>query len=173
VLASWTILRRAIIGLALVSVPVLSAGAESRPIWPPEWALDHGLVQTSLYTRHFNPRPEHNNQQELISVELHNPQRWLAGGARFLNSFDQEAIYLYAGRVFPFWQPGENLTFRAKLTAGLLHGYRGEHQDNIPLNRYGIAPAALPSVGLQWGRFEADLIAFGAAGAMIIGGVRF
>lgn len=141
--------------------------------WPPVLEVEHVLLQTSLYTRHFNPQPDHNNQQELISLELHNPQRWLVGGARFLNSFHQEAVYLYAGREFPFWEPSEQVTVRAKLTAGLLHGYRGEYQDNIPFNRYGTAPAALPSIGVQWGRFEGDLIVFGTAGAMVIAGIRF
>lgn len=150
-----------------------AAIAEQQPIWPPQLEVSHVLLQTSLYTRHFNPQPDHNNHQELISLELHNPQRWLVGGARFLNSFSQEAIYLYAGREFPFWKPTGNVTVRAKLSAGLLHGYRGEHQDNIPFNRYGTAPAALPSLGVQWGRFETDLIVFGTAGAMIIGGIRF
>jgi len=175
---SWKSCCRAVRSFALIPLLALLAApaalaAERQPIWPPVLEVNHVLLQTSLYTRHFNPQPEHNNTQELISLELHNPQRWLVGGARFLNSFDQEAIYLYAGREFPFWEPSDNVTVRAKLTAGLLHGYRGEYQDNIPFNRYGTAPAALPSVGVQWGRFETDLIVFGTAGAMIIGGIRF
>ena len=172
---SWKSECRAVaaLALALLTAPATLAAEAREPIWPPVIEVEHVLLQTSLYTRHFNPQPDHNNTQELISLELHNPQRWLVGGARFLNSFDQEAIYLYAGREFPFWEPSDNVTVRAKLTAGLLHGYRGEYQDNIPFNRYGTAPAALPSVGVQWGRFETALIVFGTAGAMIIGGIRF
>lgn len=172
---AWTKTRRlvgACLALALL-LPSKAVMSEQQPNWPPQREVSHVLLQTSLYTRHFNPQPDHNNHQELISLELHNPQRWLVGGARFLNSFDQEAIYLYAGREFPFWEPSDNVTVRAKLTAGILHGYRGEYQDNIPFNRYGTAPAALPSLGVQWGRFEADLIVFGTAGAMILGGIRF
>ncbi|QJQ94973.1 MULTISPECIES: hypothetical protein [Halomonadaceae] len=138
-----------------------------------DYQLDHVLVQTSLYTRHFSPDPSHNNDQELISLELHTPDRWLAGGARFINSHDQESFYVYVGREFPFWQPSENFEIRGKLTGGLLHGYRGEYRDNIPLNRYGTAPALLPSVGMRWGPIEADLIVFGTAGMMVLGGVRF
>ncbi|MDX5376058.1 MAG: hypothetical protein LPK08_00865 [Halomonas sp.] len=165
--------RVGLLGLALALLVAPASQARQEPIWPPVPDLEHVLVQTSLYTRHFDPQPDHNNQQELIGIELHNSQRWLAGGARFLSSFDQEAFYLYVGREFPLWEPTDNVTVRAKLSAGLLHGYRGEYQDNIPFNRYGTAPAALPSVGLRWGRFETDLIVFGAAGAMAIGGVRF
>ncbi|WP_245904573.1 hypothetical protein [Billgrantia lactosivorans] len=155
----------------MLSLPVCQAA--QHPSWPPRLELDHALLQTSLVTRHFDSQPDHNDRQELIGLELHNPQRWLVGAARFLTSFDQEAFYLYGGREFPLWHPSDNVTVRAKLTAGLLHGYRGEYQDNIPFNRYGTAPAALPSVGLQWGRVEVDLVVFGTAGAMIIGGIRF
>ena len=164
---------------ALLLAPLPAASAEKsngwreRLDWPPAMELDHVLVQTSLYTRHFSPEPDHHNQQELIGLELHNSQHWLVGGARFLNSFKQESFFLYAGREFPFWEPHPSITARAKLSAGLLHGYRGEHRDKIPFNHFGTAPAALPSVGLQWGRFETDLIMFGTAGAMIIGGIRF
>lgn len=166
-------MRRSFIALAAFMLASPALRAEQNPIWPPTLELDHVLLQTSLYTHHFDPEPDHNDQQNLIGIELHNPQRWLVGGARFLSSFDQAALYLYAGREFPIWEPTDNVTVRGKLTAGLLHGYRGEYQDNIPLNRYGTAPAALPSVGLQWGRFETDLIVFGTAGAMVIGGIRF
>ncbi|WP_444679049.1 hypothetical protein [Halomonas sp. E19] len=89
---------------ATLAVPAAQAqpsGQASPSIWPPVLEVEHVLLQTSLYTRHFNPQPDHNNTQELISLELHNPQRWLVGGARFLNSFDQETVYLYAGREFP------------------------------------------------------------------------
>lgn len=150
-----------------------TAQAEQSAIWPPKLELHHVLLQTSFYTSHFDPEPEHHNQQELISLELHNPQRWMVGGARFLNSFNQETFYLYAGREFPLWQPHEIVNVRAKLSAGLLHGYRGEYRDKIPLNHLGTAPAALPSIGVQWGRFETDLILFGTAGAMVTGGIRF
>ncbi|KAA0009834.1 hypothetical protein F0A17_20245 [Billgrantia pellis] len=171
---SWKVaMRRSIIALAAFMLASPALRAQQNPIWPPLLELDHALLQTSLYTRHFDPEPDHNNRQELIGLELHNPQHWLMGGARFLNSFHQEAIYLYAGREFPLWEPHGHVTVRAKLTAGLLHGYRGEYQDNIPFNRHGTAPAALPSLGLQWGRFETDLIVFGTAGAMVMGGIRF
>lgn len=136
-------------------------------------ALDHVLVQTSLYTRHFSPDPEHTNQQNLLGLELHTPSRWLAGAAWFQNSFDQSSVYLYAGHELPLWEPAPGVMLRAKLTGGLLHGYRGEYRDKIPFNRYKIAPALLPSIGVRWHRFESDVIVFGTAGAMLTAGLRF
>ncbi|MGM0704153.1 MAG: hypothetical protein ACQEUG_17370 [Pseudomonadota bacterium] len=140
--------------------------------WPPTMELDHVLVQAGLYTTHFSDDPDHTDDQHLIGVELHNPDRWFAGGARFRNSFSQDSHYLYVGREFPFWQAGD-VTLRAKLSGGLLHGYRGEYRDKIPFNRYGVAPALLPTVGARWKRAEADLIVFGTAGLMVTAGWRF
>lgn len=162
-----------IISSALLANQTHSSPPASSLDWPPTLELDHALVQTSLYTRHFDPDPEHNNHQKLISLEFHPPDDWLAGGARFQNSFAQESIYLYVGREFPLWHFAHDISLRAKLTAGLLHGYRGEYQDKIPLNHLGISPAALPSIGIRWGRVEGDLILFGGAGMMITAGLRF
>ncbi|WP_240470594.1 hypothetical protein [Halomonas halocynthiae] len=135
--------------------------------------LDHILVQTSLYTRHFSPDPEHNNDQNLLSIELHNPQRWLVGTAWFRNSYRQPTWYWYAGREFPLWEPNHEFSVRAKLTAGLLRGYKGEYRDKIPFNRSGVAPAILPSVGVRYKRVEGDVIVFGTAGMMVTAGLRF
>ena len=150
-----------------------SASAFSMPDWPPTLELDHTLVQTSLLTRHFDPQPEHNNQQNLIGLELHNPDRWLAGAAWFKNSYKQPTWYMYAGREFPLWQLAEGANVRAKLTGGLLRGYKDEYRDKIPLNHLEIAPVLLPSIGVQWERFESDLIIFGTAGMMVTAGLHF
>lgn len=161
----------ATLGISLVlAAPAM---AEEGSIWPPVLQLDHLLIQTSLYTKHFSSNPAHTNNQNLVSLELHNPQRWLAGTAWFKNSFDQPSWYWYVGREFPFWQPTEEVTVRAKLTGGLLKGYKGEYRDKIPFNQNEIAPALLPSVGVQWHRFESDLILFGTAGMMVTAGFRF
>ena len=149
-----------------------AGGWRERLDWPPALELSHVLVQTSLYTDHFSPDPEHINNQRLIGVELHNPDLWFTGAARFKNSFNQDSIYLYVGRELPMWESGDT-RIRAKLSAGALHGYRGEYRDKIPFNRYEIAPAILPTLGVSWKRLEADLIVFGAAGLMMSAGVRF
>ncbi|MBP3863339.1 MAG: sn-glycerol-3-phosphate transporter, partial [Pseudomonas sp.] len=46
-------------------------------------------LQTSVYTRHFSPDPEHNNNQDLIGIERHDASNWLFGAATFRNSFRQ------------------------------------------------------------------------------------
>lgn len=134
--------------------------------------LDHVLVQTSLYTSHFNPQPEHNNNQRLIGLEFHNSALWFTGLARFKNSFSQDTHYFYVGREFPIWG-GSDICFRAKLTAGALHGYRGEYRDKIPFNRHGIAPAILTTLGVRWKRLKVDMMVFGTVGMMVVTGLRY
>ncbi|MBZ9539408.1 hypothetical protein KGQ90_10735 [Modicisalibacter tunisiensis] len=134
---------------------------------------DHGLIQTSLWTHHYSSDTTYNDRQNLIGIELHNPDRWLAGAAWLKNSFDQPTWYFYAGREFPLWRPRADLEVRAKLTAGGIRGYDGDKRNKIAYNHYGIAPAILPTVGVRWGRVESDAILFGTAGLMVTAGVRF
>ena len=54
-----------------------------------------------------------------------------------------------------------------KVTAGLLHGYRGEFKNKIPLNDAGVAPVILPAVGWQYRRANVELVPFAAAGMMM------
>lgn len=135
--------------------------------------FSHVSIATSLYTRHFSPDPAHHNDQRLIDITAHASDGWMLGASRFRNSFDQASFYLYGGKTFGVWAPTEQLNAHINLTAGLLHGYRGEYRDKIPFNRYEIAPAILPSVGLSWGPFDTDLVIFGAAGVMLKAGLRF
>ena len=74
----------------------------------------------------------------------------LAGGrfcgmAVFTNSFGQGSTYVYVGKQWDGILGNPKLF--SKVSAGLIWGYRNEHQDAIPFNRYGIAPAIIPSLG--------------------------
>ena len=162
--------------LASLSIGPATAGLADAPdAKPPAPSprLSHVLLQTSLYTHHFSRDPEHTNNQQLMGLELHDTRRRLIGAARFKNSFNQASLYLYIGRELPLWSNNNaDMTIRGKLTAGVLHGYRGEYRDKIPFNRFGIAPAILPSIGVRKDRFESDLIVFGTAGIMVTVGLR-
>ncbi|WP_291829294.1 sn-glycerol-3-phosphate transporter [Marinobacter sp.] len=127
------------------------------------------LLQTSVFTSHHNPKPEHNNDQELVSLEYTRENDWIVGGASFLNSFSQRSAYVYAGKHFDF---GPGPVF-AKLTGGLMHGYRGEYRDKIPLNHLGVAPAIIPAVGVRGQYVSSELSFLGAAAVMITTGLQF
>lgn len=132
---------------------------ESEPFW---------LVQTTVYTEHFHPKPHHNNNQELIGIERNRADSYIWGGATFLNSFDQRSTIVYAGKRFDFG----NTPFHSRLTFGLIHGYRGEFRDKVPFNRYGIGPVILPSAGVHYKKVQADAVLLGLNAYLITVGVR-
>ncbi len=126
-------------------------------------------IQTSVYTRHFSPSPEHNNRQNLIGLERNEASGWLYGAATFRNSFDQQSIYAYVGKRFE----SADHPFYAKLSGGALYGYKGEYKDKIPLNHFGVAPALIPGVGVRMGPVTAELVLLGSSAAMANVGLRF
>jgi hypothetical protein len=127
------------------------------------------LLQTAIYTTHFNPTPEHVNNQRLLNLEYRRPDQWLVGAAVFDNSYGQPSQYLYLGKL---WRPFEPAPLvHVKLTGGLLHGYKDEYRDKIPFNSSGIAPAILPAIGLSGKHISGEVIVFGTAGAMLTFGV--
>lgn len=145
-------------------------------------------IQTSLWTTHFNPKPEHNNDQNLIGFEVYGERlppspyqryndifdyaRPLAGAAWFRNSYGQKTVYAYGGVRQNLIRYRQIQTY-GKITAGLIHGYRGEYQNKIPFNQLGIAPAVLPMLGAQYRSGFAELTLFGVSGVMLTVGLNF
>jgi hypothetical protein len=141
---------------------------------PEPWRTDRFYLQTSVYTLHYNPTPEHVNQQKLLNAEWRFNSfaaggQWLAGMAFFNNSFGQASQYLYGGWLVRPFESAQPLYL--KITAGALHGYKGEYQNKIPFNSSGVAPAILPSIGYCYSRVCTELILFGNSGLMVTLGV--
>jgi hypothetical protein len=65
---------------------------------PPDWITGWN-VQLSLYTRHWNPSPEHNNHQHMIIVEARSHDNWLVGLSVFDDSFYQPTQLVYVGKT--------------------------------------------------------------------------
>ena len=126
-------------------------------------------AQTSVYTRHFAPDPDHNNNQDLIGLERNEASGFVYGGATFRNSFRQRSYYAYAGKRYDM----ADYPVYLKLTGGAIQGYRGKYRDKIPLNRFGVAPVIIPSVGAHYGPVAAELVLLGFNAAMVTTGVRF
>ncbi|MEB0040281.1 MULTISPECIES: sn-glycerol-3-phosphate transporter [unclassified Pseudomonas] len=127
------------------------------------------LVQTSVYTRHFSPDPEHNNRQQLIGLERNEGSGLLYGAATFRNSYDQRSAYGYVGKRFE----SDDYPVYVKISGGLMYGYRGEYRDKIPFNRFGVAPVIIPSVGVHLGPVTAEAVLLGFSATMVNVGVRF
>ena len=119
---------------------------------------------------HFDPEPDHVNDQNLLAIEAYFKRDWLAGLALFDNSFGQSSQLAYAGKTWPL---ADSPHWYAKLTGGLVHGYKGEYEDKIPLNGLGVAPVIIPALGFRYKFFVAEANLGGLAVIMMTAGVRF
>lgn len=131
-------------------------------------AKPYWYAQTSVYTKHFKPRSEHNNNQELLGLERHTENSYVLGAATFLHSYGQRTYYGYLGKRFDF----ADTPFYSKVTTGLLYGYKGEYRDKIPLNRFEIAPVIIPSFGIKYHRVSAEIVLLGTAATMVNIGLK-
>ncbi len=148
-------------------VLLLSFNAEAEEHW---YDFDRLYLQAGSYI-HYDPDEEHAGNRLFVSLEAIRSDDWLFGLALFNNSFDQFSQYLYGGKIWNFHEKWEG--FHAKVTAGLIHGYKGDYDYKIPLNDLGVAPAIIPGVGYTKGRFGADVYLLGIAGMLFTAGMSF
>ena len=134
------------------------------------WSVKQWSLQTSLYTRHWSPEPDHNNDQRLVALEAQFHNRWLAGVNAFRNSYDQSSQMIYIGKRWNLFNSDE---VYFKLMGGLVHGYKGQYKDKTPMNGLGIAPVVLPAFGYRYRRLGVVARFAGVAAVVISGGVTF
>ena len=154
-------IARFMFGLVLCQ-PLVSQAEEH---W---YNYDHLYLQGGTYI-HYDPDDDHAGSRLFLSLEAVRSDNWLYGLALFSNSFNQFSQYLYGGKSWNF--PGRAENFHVKITAGLIHGYKGEFKDKIPNNNNGIAPAIIPGIGYKKGRFGGDIVVLGIAGLLFTVGM--
>lgn len=137
--------------------------------------VDRVYVYTSLFTKHVSPKPDHDDTQDMLGVELLMTNRWLCGLTTFDNSFGQNSEYLYIGYKWTMSDPDkfQNSNHYLKLTGGLLHGYKGQYEDKIPFNGLGVAPAIVPTYGYQYNNYVTEVILGGLSVVTISVGYIF
>jgi hypothetical protein len=156
--------------LLVLSMPVSADDADSESDSGSGWKIKGWSIQTSLYTKHWDPDEDHNNHQNLIDAELTFENDYLVGLAFFKNSFGQSSQFLYIGKT---WGLFHSEHFYFKLVGGLLHGYKEPFEDKIPLNGLGIAPAIIPSFGFRYKHFMTEVQIAGTSAITITAGLRF
>ncbi len=132
---------------------------------------DHVMLQFGPYVYHRTEDPDHNNEPLLVGAEWESALHWEIGASYFDNSFHQPSMYIYAGRRW-FLRPGDE-GFFAKLTGGLLYGYKEPYEDKIPVNYNGFGLAIIPAIGYQYQRANAQLVFLGTNGVMLMFGYDF
>lgn len=128
------------------------------------------FLYTSLYTKHYDPDPDHVNDQNVLGFESETGRNRVWGLAIFDNSFGQESQYLYLGQK---WRAFESDRWYYKVTGGLLHGYEEPYEDKIPFNDLGVAPAIIPGLGYRHKSFFAEFSQLGLAAGMVTAGFVF
>lgn len=134
------------------------------------WSVKQWTIQTSVYTWHWNPEPDHNNQQHMIAVEGQFNNEWLVGVTAFRNSFDQSSQLVYAGMRRNLFNSDY---FYFKLMGGLIHGYKRPNHNKIPLNGLGIAPVILPALGFRYQNLMLETTFAGIAAVTVTMGISF
>lgn len=145
-----------LLGLSFLPMPCLAE--ESR--W---YHYDHLYLQGGSYI-HFRSSDEHDGSNLFASLEAVRSDNWLYGLGLFDNSFGQFSQYLYAGKQWHL--NGKMKNFHFKVTAGLIHGYKDEYKNKIPMNDFGIAPAIIPGFGYKKNRLGGDVILLGNSGLL-------
>ena len=128
------------------------------------------VAYASLYTTHYDPKPEHVNRQNMLGFELETEEKQVYGLAIFDNSFGQNSEYLYTGKK---WHNFRSERMYFKLTGGLLHGYKEPYENKIPLNDLGIAPALVLTLGYQHKGLVIEFSQLGLAAGLITVGFVF
>lgn len=158
--------------LILVLITILMCGqvAASEEAPGSDWSIKQWNFATSIYTKHFDPEPDHNDNQNLIGVEMVFENDWIAGIAVFDNSFDQPSQLVFIGKTWPILS---SPYWYFKLMGGLLHGYKEPYEDKIPFNGLGVAPAIVPALGLRYKRVYTEVNLAGAAAVTVNVGFSF
>jgi hypothetical protein len=158
--------------LAALSSPLASAqDTPARDAGAP-WELLVGP-----FAIHWSRNSEHKHVY-LLGIERnlsHKP--WMSdqalwGFSAFSNSFGQPSAYLYYGYRWDSLFGHPNLY--AKITAGLLYGYKEPYEDKVPFNHNGFSPAIIPAVGYRLSPMDAVQInMLGSAGLIFTYNRRF
>ncbi len=123
------------------------------------------------YAHHWRYNPEH-RPVFLGAIDRHVNGNRFCGLALFRNSFGQPSAYVYVGKQWNNLMGNPQLF--AKVSAGLIYGYKDKYQNKIPFNDYGIAPAIIPSLGYALSRDDSlQVMVLGTAGLLFSYGHSF
>jgi len=131
------------------------------------------MLQTSIYTLHYDPQDYQNNNQRLIGLEYHYPNSNLYGVSYFKNSYEQPTWYFYFGRYFEIHRfSGFRLT--SKLTFGIVDGYDNhDGRYNTWMHQMETFPGIVASIGIKKNSYRLDIIPFADAGITVLLGLEF
>ena len=93
------------------------------------------------------------------------------GAVYFMNSYYQDSWLAYVGKRWFISDNKEGVYL--SVIGGPVYGYRGDHEDRIPLNHHGLGVAAAPSIGYQYRSVNSQLMFLGNSAILVIFGYDF
>ena len=131
----------------------------------------HWYLQAGAYV-HLDHNDDYSGAPLFASIEHHRANNWFGGLSAFNNSYGQFTQYLYLGKKLHPWNSHPEV--RIKLSAGVAHGYRGEHHDTLPIRWGGSwGLAFVPAIGYQKDRVGYDVVILKASGLLFLVGYEF
>jgi hypothetical protein len=108
----------------------------------------------------------------LLGIERNEANGTIWGVSAFRNSFGQPSAYAYLGYR---WEGlFDNPSIYAKISGGLLYGYKDEHANDVPFNHNGFGLGIIPAIGYRLTPSDAVQIGFlGKAGLIFTYNRRF
>jgi hypothetical protein len=187
--------HRAGAGLACLLIALSSNAVRAQEAQPPPQPQESQQPQEAPAAR-FDGKPywelligpfavhwsNENDHQHvyLLGIERSLPQapQWSAadatiwGFSAFRNSFGQPSAYAYYGYSWDnlFGHPW----LYAKLSGGILYGYKDQYANKVPFNHDGFGLAIIPAIGIRLTPFDAvQFNVLGAAGMIFTYNRRF
>ena len=121
---------------------------------------------------HYTDDEEYEGPPWFAGIEYQRSRNRVVGLSVFNNSFGEFTQYAYLGKSF---YPSDRYPgFRIKLTAGVVHGYSGEHHKLLPIrwgDSWGIG--IVPTIGYQWDALGVDIGVLSASGLLFLVGYQF
>ena len=136
-----------------------------------QYAETNWYVQAGGYM-HYTDDEEYEGPPWFAGIEYQRSRNRVVGLSVFNNSFGEFTQYAYLGKSF---YPSDRYPgFRIKLTAGVAHGYSGEHHKLLPIrwgDSWGIG--IVPTIGYQWDALGVDIGVLSASGLLFLVGYEF
>ena len=152
---------------ALISSPALAQESVLRESFKePSWELVAGP-----FAIHWGNSSEH-TYVVLLGIEREEADGWIWGFSAFRNSFGQASAYAYYGYRWDnlFGVPA----LYAKLSGGIIYGYKGQYEDKVPFNHDGFGLGIIPAIGYRLTPKDALQVgALGTAGLIFTYNRRF
>ncbi|QHJ00337.1 ABC transporter ATP-binding protein [Xylophilus rhododendri] len=145
---------------------LLALGCIAASLSPAAHADEGGRLSLMLgpYAYHWSDAEEHKHVY-LLGLEQKRQDDSLIGAALFRNSFGQPSAYVYYGHQWDHVL-GQAPLF-AKLSGGVIYGYKGQYQDKVPFNHHGFGLAVIPAVGWQFTPEDAAEVGILGSAALI------